>query len=61
VAAINGLADTIVGIGAMFSAFIGGYLWDINPSLPIFVAGLANLSTLPFILYLKYRKRRYSK
>jgi len=56
VAAINGLADTIVGVGTMFSAVIGGYLWEINPSLPILIAGLANLSTLPFILYLRYRK-----
>ncbi len=59
VAAINGFADTIAGLGAMLSAAIGGYLWDINPSLPIFVAGVANLSTLPPILYLKHRKQSF--
>jgi len=57
VAAINGLADTIVGVGTMFSAIIGGYLWNINPSLPILTAGIANLSTIPLILYLKHRKQ----
>lgn len=58
VSAINGLADTIVGIGTIIASVIGGYLWNISPHLPILVGGIANLSTLPFIFYLKYRKTR---
>lgn len=56
VGAINGFADSIVGVGTMLSAAIGGYLWSISPSLPILAGGILNLSTLPFIFYLKYRK-----
>ncbi|HFC49513.1 MAG TPA: MFS transporter [Thermofilum sp.] len=58
VGAINGFADSIVGVGTMLSAALGGYLWSISPSLPILAGGLLNLSTLPFIFYLKYRKIR---
>lgn len=58
VGAINGFADTIAGIGTMFSAPLGGILWSISPSMPILAGGLLNLSTIPFILYLKHRKIR---
>lgn len=56
VGAINGFADSMVGVGTMLSAAIGGYLWPLSPGLPILVGGLLNLFTLPFIFYLKYRK-----
>ncbi|RLF02803.1 MAG: hypothetical protein DRJ64_08950 [Thermoprotei archaeon] len=59
VSAINGLADTIVGIGTIIASLIGGYLWNISPHLPILFGGIANLSTLPLIFYLKYRKTRH--
>ncbi|MCD6564266.1 MAG: MFS transporter [Thermoproteales archaeon] len=58
VSAINGFADTIVGIGTILASLIGGYLWNVSPHLPILIGGLANFSTLPLILFLKYRKRR---
>ena len=61
VGAISGFADTLVGLGTLFSPLIGGYLWTINYSLPLIVGGLSNILSIPLILYLKVLKRKLDK
>mgnify|MGYP000188546649 CR=1 FL=1 len=57
VATTNGLADTLVGFGSIASPLIGGYLWQIGYKRGVFfLAGLANVMALPFIIMLSYSK-----
>jgi len=57
VASVNGLADTLVGLGTLPSPIIGGYMWQLGRMRQLFtISGLGNLLAIPFIVRL-IRKR----
>ncbi len=62
IATINGVADTMVGIFAILTPILGGYLWQMGYKREVFiVSGLCNLMALPFVIILSLEERRRSK
>jgi len=61
IGAISGFADTLAGIGTMFSPLVGGHLWAISYSAPLIVGSLFNLIAVPLAFSLKVIKRRRTK
>ncbi|RLF21672.1 MAG: hypothetical protein DRN15_10735 [Thermoprotei archaeon] len=52
-ATVNGMADTLVGIGALFSPLLSGMLWDMGLARDIFIiGGLLNMGAVVFLLAL---------
>lgn len=58
IGAISGFADTLAGMGTMFSPLIGGHLWSMSYSAPIVVGSLSNFAAVPLVFSLKIIKKR---
>lgn len=60
-ATINGIADTLVGIGALIAPLLGGLFWQMEQARSCFiVGGLLNMSAIIFLLALLRGRGRKS-